>query len=112
MGLLRGKLPDLKVGVRRVEKVTSPAGSSLLGRACHGPSSRYQRCVRIQFDPTGTDSHTQLLPELIEVHHNRGILPLRYKSTRTVVPVARSPVSRTRDSGHSVSMVSCAATIA
>src|ERR1700677_4790443 len=72
---LRGKLPYLQVGVRRVEKVTSPAGSSLLWRACQSPSSRYQRCVRIQFDPTGTDSHTQLLPELIEFHHNRGILP-------------------------------------
>jgi len=57
------------------KEVTSPAGSSWLGRACHGPSSRCQRCVRIQFDPTGADSHTQLLPELLEVHHNRGILP-------------------------------------
>jgi hypothetical protein len=39
------------------------------------PSNRCQRCVRTQFGPTGTGSHTQLLPELIEVHHNRGILP-------------------------------------
>ena len=73
--LLRGRLPYLKVGVGRAEKVTSPAGSSLLGRACHGHSNRCQRCVRIQFGPTGTGSHTRLLPELIEVHHNRGILP-------------------------------------
>jgi hypothetical protein len=48
------------------------AGSSLLGRACHGPSNRCQRCVRIQFDPAGAGSHTQLSPELIEVHRNRG----------------------------------------
>src|ERR1700722_298948 len=113
MVLLRGKLPYLKVGVRRVEKVTSPAGSSSLGRACHGPSSRYQRCVRIQFDPTGTDSHTQLLPELIEVHHNRGILPFAIQVNENGRPCRSiTGLEKTRDSGHSVSMVSCAATIA